>query len=196
MRSSLRKHCAYHNEIGHQTQGYRALKTQLEDLVRQGHLRDLIDEARTRKEHARLPPEPAAPPPPPQPQQAEPRVINVIHSRVKENDMRGETQKVRHLQHVYQVQQKRPRTNVYQGPMVFFTKADLDVVQHPHNDAQVVTLKIGECQVRRILIDQGNSCDIMYVRCHKEPGLYEMIWSNQMAQWSSSMECQHGLWEQ
>ncbi|KAF5934245.1 hypothetical protein HYC85_030416 [Camellia sinensis] len=46
------------------------------------------------------------------------------------------------------------------------------MVQHPYNDALIVTLKIGECQVRRILIDQGSSCEIMYVRCYKEFGLH------------------------
>lgn len=34
MTRSLGKHCAYHNKDGHLTQGYRALKTHLEDLVR------------------------------------------------------------------------------------------------------------------------------------------------------------------
>ena len=53
-----------------------------------------------------------------------------------------------------------------------FTEADLKMVQHPHNDALVVSLQVGECQVKRILIDQGSSCDIMYVRCYKELGLH------------------------
>ena len=66
MGRSLGKHCAYHNEDGHMTQGCRALKAHLEDLVRQGHLRDLVDEARTREEQARLPQAPVAPPPPAQ----------------------------------------------------------------------------------------------------------------------------------
>lgn len=43
--------------------------------------------------------------------------------------------------------------------------------QHPYNDALVVTLKIGDFQVRRILVDQGSSYDIMYVRYYKEIGL-------------------------
>ncbi|GMP72477.1 hypothetical protein CsSME_00030506 [Camellia sinensis var. sinensis] len=46
------------------------------------------------------------------------------------------------------------------------------MVQHPHNDALVVSLQVGECQVKRILIDQDSSCDIMYVRCYKELGLH------------------------
>lgn len=53
-----------------------------------------------------------------------------------------------------------------------FTEADLEMVQHPHNDALVVSLQVGECQVKRILIDQGSSCDIMYARCYKELGLH------------------------
>ena len=92
MGRNLGRHCAYHNEIGHMTQGCRALKTNLEDLVRQGHLRDLVDEAKTREEQARLPQATAAPPPPAQqPQAGASRVINVIHSKVSENEIRGET---------------------------------------------------------------------------------------------------------
>ena len=53
-----------------------------------------------------------------------------------------------------------------------FTEDDLEMVQYPHNDALVISLQIGECQVKRILIDQGSSCDIMYVRCYKELGLH------------------------
>ena len=56
--------------------------------------------------------------------------------------------------------------------MITFTEADLEMVQHPHNDALVVSLQVGECQVKRILIDQGSSCDIMYVKCYKELGLH------------------------
>lgn len=74
-------------------------------------------------------------------------MINVIHSKVNENEMRGETQKVKHLQHVYQVRKKRPRADESQGPVVSFTEEDLEMVQHPHNEALVISLQIGECQV-------------------------------------------------
>ena len=125
MGRNVGRRCAYHNEEGHPTQGCRALKAHLEDLVRQGLLRDLVDETRTREEQARLPQAPAAPPPPAQlPQAGEPRVVNVIHSRVDENEVRGETQRVRHLQHVYQVGEKRHRPKECQGPIIAFTEAD------------------------------------------------------------------------
>ncbi|CAL5430092.1 unnamed protein product [Camellia sinensis] len=181
MRRNLSRHCAYHNENRHMTQGCKALKTHLEDLVRQGYLRDFVDEARTREEQARLPQATVAPPlPAQQPQAGGPQVISVIHSKVSENEIREETQKVKHLQHVYQVGEKRHRAEECQGPVVSFSEADLEMVQHPHNDALVVFLQVGECQVRCILIDQGSSCDIMYVRCYKELSLhpYDMEQSN------------------
>ncbi|XP_028081227.1 uncharacterized protein LOC114282689 [Camellia sinensis] len=42
------KNCAYHDENGHMTQGCWTLKKHPEDLVRHGHLKDLIDETKTR----------------------------------------------------------------------------------------------------------------------------------------------------
>ncbi|XP_028070024.1 uncharacterized protein LOC114272503 [Camellia sinensis] len=144
---NVAKHCAYHNEDRHLTYSCRALKAHFKDLIKQGHLRGLVDEARMREEQAKLPQAPPTPPPSaPQQQESEPLVINVIHSRINENEVRRETQRVKHLQHMYQVQQRRPRIDECQGPMVSFTDADLDMVQHLHNDALVITLKIGECQ--------------------------------------------------
>ena len=112
------------------------MKTHLEDLVRQGHLRDLVNEASIREEQARLPQATTASPTlAQQPQAGGPRVINVLHSKVSENEIRGETQKVKHLQHVYLVGEKRHRAEERQGPEVPFSEADLEMVQHPHNDA-------------------------------------------------------------
>ncbi|XP_028120313.1 uncharacterized protein LOC114317745 [Camellia sinensis] len=133
--SSTGKHCAYHNKAGHLTQGYKAFKSHMEDLVRQGYLRDLVDEA-------------------------------------NENKVRGKAQRLMHQHHVYQIEQKKPRTDEYQRLMISVTEANLDIVLHPHNDALVVTLKIGDYQMKCILIDQGSTCHIMYVRCYKELVLY------------------------
>ena len=57
--------------------------------------------------------------------------------------------------------------------MILFTDEDLDMVQHLHDDALVVTLKIRECHVRHILIDQSITYDIMYIRCYKERDLHK-----------------------
>ncbi|XP_028117970.1 uncharacterized protein LOC114315568 [Camellia sinensis] len=141
MGRSLRKHCAYHNEDGHLTQGCRALKAHLEDLARQGHSRDVVYKARTREEQARLPQAPATLPPPALQLQVDgPRVINAIHSKVNENE-------------------------------------------HPHNDALVISLKIGECQELGLHQD------------HLEHSNSPMVWFNETPTWplgAISLEVQTG----
>ena len=40
---------------------------------------------------------------------------------------------------------------------ITFTDDDLLGVQVPHNDALVVTLRMADCDVKRLLVDQGSS---------------------------------------
>ena len=41
----------------------------------------------------------------------------------------------------------------------------------PHDDALVVTLRIGGYDVKRVMIDQGSAADIMYPDLYKGLGL-------------------------
>ena len=55
---------------------------------------------------------------------------------------------------------KRARINV---PLVLgFSDEDKVGTMQPHEDALVVTLRIGGYNVRRVIIDQGSAADIMY----------------------------------
>ena len=44
-------------------------------------------------------------------------------------------------------------------------------MQSPHTDALVVSLRVGDFVVRRILIDPGSSADMMYYPLFKRLGL-------------------------
>ena len=55
---------------------------------------------------------------------------------------------------------KRGRVEV-QPTLNFFDK-DKDGTLQPHDDALVVTLRIEGYDVKRVLVDQGNSAEIMY----------------------------------
>ena len=64
---------------------------------------------------------------------------------------------------------KRVKTNV---PLVLsFSEADKQGTIQPHNDALVVTLRIGGYDVRRVMIDQGSAAEIMYPDPFKGLGL-------------------------
>ena len=66
---------------------------------------------------------------------------------------------------VYRGQQFRARIEI---PLVlgFSAKDKIGTIQ-PHNDALVVTLKIGGYDVKRMLVDQGSVVEIMYPDLYK-----------------------------
>ena len=64
---------------------------------------------------------------------------------------------------------KRVKTNV---PLVLsFSEADKQGIIQPHDDALVVTLRIGGYDVRRVMIDKGSASKIMYPDLFKGLGL-------------------------
>ena len=51
--------------------------------------------------------------------------------------------------------------------MLGFSNEDKVGTIQPHDDALVVTLRIGEYDVKRVMIDQGSAADIMYLDLYK-----------------------------
>ena len=57
-------------------------------------------------------------------------------------------------------------------PLVLsFLDADKQGTIQPHDDALVVTLRIGGYDVKRVMIDQGSAAEIMYPNLYKGLGL-------------------------
>ena len=54
------------------------------------------------------------------------------------------------------------RSRVEDRPALSFSNEDKVGTLQPHNDALVVTLKIGGYDVKRVLVNQGNGIEIMY----------------------------------
>ena len=64
---------------------------------------------------------------------------------------------------------KRVKMNVLL--VLSFSDADKLGTIQPHDDALVVTLRIGGYDVKRIMIDQGSAAEIMYLDLYKGLGL-------------------------
>ena len=47
-------------------------------------------------------------------------------------------------------------------PAITFTDADAERVDHPHDDAIVITLLIADYTTKRVLVDNGSLADILY----------------------------------
>ena len=54
---------------------------------------------------------------------------------------------------------KMPRID---NPVVGFSEDDARRLHHPHDDALVVSLQIGDYNMHRVLVDNGSSADILY----------------------------------
>ena len=62
---------------------------------------------------------------------------------------------------------KPKRARVLTQPTLGFSDEDKTGTIQPHDDALVVTLRIGGYDVRRVLVDQGNAVEIMYPDLYK-----------------------------
>ncbi|GAV60731.1 LOW QUALITY PROTEIN: hypothetical protein CFOL_v3_04260, partial [Cephalotus follicularis] len=156
------KYCRYHRDHGHDTEECRQLKNQIEDLIRNGHLRNYVDrdapEKRTEKRRGSSAAEE-------QQQQQQPRgVIHTISGGVASGGDHSNSRKAygRQSLAVQQVpHSKRLRTGGDEE-VITFSEADYEGVRLPHDDPVVVTLLVELFTMKRILIDSGSSADILY----------------------------------
>lgn len=54
---------------------------------------------------------------------------------------------------------------------ISFSDDDFTGVQILHNDALVCSANLGGVEVRRLLVDTGSSCDILYISVYEKTGL-------------------------
>uniref|UniRef100_A0A2N9FQQ7 Uncharacterized protein n=1 Tax=Fagus sylvatica TaxID=28930 RepID=A0A2N9FQQ7_FAGSY len=153
-------YCSYHREKGHMTENCHLLKVHLEKLVSEGHLDQYINTDLSSKkgtgQEVQQPPLSGIP---------SAGIIHVIHgpvcSAVSSASYRSKMQKASHLRKSFSIPDSAHFVPVYsvnkgnQEQVISFSDSDLRDVQLPHNDPLVVTLRIGNYDVQRVLIDQG-----------------------------------------
>ena len=165
------KLCAYHKQNGHRTEDCKAFKSHLEKLVKDGHLRDYIKEegkdnsrAQRQNDDDQDNDEPEG-------------IINVIHVALAlkgSNQARAEARKASHQKQVMTAElEPAAKTTWTERPKIWFTDKDLDGVQLSHNNPLVLTLKLKNFLVQRVLVDPGSSSEILYYDCFKKMRLKE-----------------------
>ena len=55
-----------------------------------------------------------------------------------------------------------PKIARRESPIIGFSKDDARRLHHPHDDALVVNIRIGDYNVHRMLVDNSSSADILY----------------------------------
>ena len=55
-----------------------------------------------------------------------------------------------------------PKIAGREGPIIKFSKEDARHLHHPHYDALVVSMRVGDYNMHWVLVDNGSSADILY----------------------------------
>ena len=55
-----------------------------------------------------------------------------------------------------------PKIARVDNPLIGFLEEDARCLHHPHDDTLIVSLWVGDCNTHQVLVDNGNSADILY----------------------------------
>ncbi|XP_077217565.1 uncharacterized protein LOC143851939 [Tasmannia lanceolata] len=170
------KYCRFHKDHGHDTDDCWQLKEEIEQLISRGYLKKYIrtdnrnQESRGKSPQGRSPPKSQQPPardktpqlPNAQPEapRSQPRgVIGTIMGGPAAGGTSSTARKAyaRRVNAVHTTSKKSRTENE-----ISFSDADLDNLILPHDDALVLTMLVANWEVKKILVDNGSSADILY----------------------------------
>ena len=146
-------YCLFHRDHGHDTDECFDLKQQIENLIRQGKLRNFLGRDHKDKKLKGKIEESSRPP------FGEIRVIIGGSSTGQLSKSKKAYLKV--VQSI-QLSRRSPRARSTDEQAITFTDKDAERIHHPHNDAIIITLLITDYTTRRVLVDNGSSADILY----------------------------------
>ena len=139
----MKKYCRYHRDYGHDTEECYQLKDEIEALIRRGHLQRYVRGPAPRSEvtipeqattEAEHDNQPTA------------GMIHMISAGLGNEGMPPPSPK---------------RLKTIDDVITFFEN-DLQGVQTPHDDAVVVSSTITKYDVKRILVDNGSSTNVLF----------------------------------
>ncbi|KAF2557478.1 hypothetical protein F2Q68_00015071 [Brassica cretica] len=157
--------CDFHRDHGHKTEDCVALKIEVYELLRKGHLRDFLsDKAKSHlsKETTGKPTE-AAPVSPPR----HDRVIHVILGGSEISDISHAAAKKSTWNANHGLEAAKPKRLLLGIDEISFTAKEQEKVLTPHHDALVISLTVANCLVKRILVDDGSSGNIIFQAAYR-----------------------------
>ncbi|XP_030964145.1 uncharacterized protein LOC115985331 [Quercus lobata] len=147
------KYCRFHKDHGHDTDECFDLKQQIENLIRQGKLRNFLGRDHKDEKLKGKIEESSRPP------LGEIRII--IEGSSASQSSKSKKAYLKVVQSV-QLSGQSPKARSTDEQAITFTDEDAERIHHPHDDAIVITLLIADYITRRVLVDNGSSADILY----------------------------------
>ena len=166
-RRSKDKYYRFHRDHGHDTTDCYDLKQQIEALIKQGKLQRFI-----RKERMDQPPQeqnPRRDNERPRPPIGDIRMI-VGGTAVTRSSKKARKTYLRMVQNV-QLTGSVPKIARRESPVIEFSEEDARRLHHPLDDALVVSIRIEDYNMHRVLVNNGSSADILYYPAFNQMGI-------------------------
>ena len=77
------------------------------------------------------------------------------------------------LKHVHRTDERLGKNDRRELGDVVFKEANTRWVHNPHSHALVITVRVGNSNVHRMLVDNGSAVDIIFLDAYKRMGLIE-----------------------
>ena len=158
-------YCQYHRDHGHTTEDCRSLWDHLDQLVQEGKLKQLLHHSSGLGGQANSQSERETPSRPPL------GTINVIFAAPGRTGSYPSRVMFVACLSSENTSQEPKRAKLGRPLVMGFSDKDKIGTIQPHDDALVITLRIGDYDVRRVMVDQGSATEIMYPDLYKGLGL-------------------------
>ncbi|XP_074300169.1 uncharacterized protein LOC141631391 [Silene latifolia] len=158
------KRCEWHQDIGHRIDDYFRLRREVKFQVRKGNLDHLLPRGgkQVKREIANQV-LPSAPP-------ICTKIINMITSGSELSGLTYSAAKRRATESKGDRPETLYRVSRSDLPLVTFDETDVGNGAEPHHDALTITLSIGNCTMRKVLVDIGSSVNLIMFETLKVMG--------------------------
>ncbi|XP_021848852.1 uncharacterized protein [Spinacia oleracea] len=175
----MSKWCDFHRDNGHETEECISHKKEVEFLLKRGHLKELLSdkgkETFNKEKTAQLDPTASSDRPDPPTFNKVVKVISGgsdicgLTSSAAKKINRGDSRAVEEGQTEDEIALNKSLTAM----TITFDDSDSVDTQREHHDGLVITLLIGNALIKRILIDNGSSANVLLLGALQEMGLEE-----------------------
>ncbi|XP_074347001.1 uncharacterized protein LOC141685820 [Apium graveolens] len=155
--------CEFHGDYGHMARDCVALRKEIDVLIKKGYFMEYMSTHASNNVKNDVMPSMLAPPPPHH------KVINYIAG---ESEVCGATySQAKRITRETGTRVSRVDVSSNSSHILQFDESDIEHVKRPQHDSLVISLPLGNCLIKKILVENGSAVNIMMFDTLRHMGL-------------------------